>query len=79
MPVCACARILLYYVLLFYIKAWLNIQYSIKRNSSWKVPLPYLETPEFSTLSLYNTPLARSTQVKKGNIEIVEAEGGLTR
>jgi hypothetical protein len=33
----------------------------------------------FSTLSLNNTPLARSTQVKKGKMETAEAEGGLTR
>jgi len=33
----------------------------------------------FSTLSLNNTPLARSTQVEKGKIETAEAEGGLTR
>ena len=33
----------------------------------------------FSTLSLNNTPLARSTQVKKGKIETAEAEGGSTR
>ena len=32
-----------------------------------------------TTLSLNNTPLARSTQVEKGKMETTEAEGGSTR
>ena len=41
MPVHACAQILLYYVVLFYIGAWLNIQYSIKCQYKLAVQYQY--------------------------------------